>query len=121
MIRKECQDLCGEKTTSILRSTRPDDLVKLRDVQVHKELRDGAPTLHRFLRAADLNKRAQRKKELRVDGGRRNRVVGRNFGFDRSVPTVSMAGSLLLRCRSTEIRANAYRISALLWHAGAEK
>lgn len=120
MIQNECQDLCAKKNPSILRSTGPDHLVKLRDVQVHNELRDRAPTLHRFLRAAAFNKRAQRKKE-RVDGGRRNRVVGKNVRKDRSVPAVSMAGSLLLRCRSTEMSANAYRISALLWHAGAEK
>ena len=35
------------------------------------------------------------------------------------MPAISMAGSVLLRCRNPSMAANAYRLSVLLWHGGA--
>lgn len=111
-IKKECKTLCSRKKPSLLSYTNPDALIKLTDVQVNNELKTMAPILHRFMRAAVVNERSQKRKK---------HTDSKHAAVDRSIPVVSMASSLLLRARCPSMSANAYRLSTLLWHAGAEK
>ena len=108
-IQSECRGLCGNKEPSILTETSSDSLIELTDAKVDEEIRKRAPVLHRILRAAVVSDRWQRKSS------------GVKDTATRSTPAISMAASLLLRARNPKLSANAYRLSLLFWHGGAEK
>ena len=101
-IQEECSRLCRRKSPSILANTSPDHIISLKDAAVVKELEERAPTLHRCLLAAVSSKRKACQKQ-------------------NATAAISVAGSVLLRCHNPVLSANAYRLSVLLWHGGAQK
>lgn len=101
-IQEECSSLCSKKSPSMLANTSPDHIISLKDESIVGELQERAPTLHRCLAAAVTSKRKGSKKK-------------------NATAALSMASSVLLRCRNPQLSANAYRLSVLLWHGGAQK
>ena len=106
-IQDECSRLCSRKSPSIVTDTSPESIISLKDSQIVHELEERTPVLHRCLTAAACSK--QKKKSTRVDQDQ------------KTTSAVSMASSVLLRCRNPAMSANAYRLSVLLWHGGAQK
>ena len=102
-IQEECSRLCSRKSSSILANTSPDHIISLKDAAVVTELEERAPTLHRCLLAAVSSKR---------------KAVCQK---QNATAAISMASSVLLRCHNPALSANAYRLSVLLWHGGAQK
>ena len=102
-IQDECSSLCSKKSRSILANTSPTHIISLKDVTIISELEERAPTLYRCLPTA-------------VSSKRKAGVQKKN-----TTAALSMASSILLRCRNPALSANAYRLSVLLWHGGAQK
>ena len=110
-IQSECSKLCSRKSPSILTYISPDSLVSLKDSQIVYELEERAPTLHRCLAAAASSNSKQRQLQDPSQQQLRQKITS----------TLSMASSVLLRCRNPAMSANAHRLSVLLWHGGAQK
>ena len=105
-IKDESSGLCSRSCPSILADPKPQSLIQLKDSEVVKELEERAPLLHRVLNAVASGKYV--KKETSKQSEKVSRAV-------------SMASSVLLRCRTPNMSTLAYRLSLLMWHGGAEK
>ena len=112
-IQEECTSLCSRKSPSTLADVTPASIISLKDSDIENELKERAPTLYRCLQAAASSKRNQAKVKVncRKDQGE----------VMKTTRAISMASSVLLRCRNPSLSAMAYLLSILLWHAGAEK
>ena len=107
----KCSKLCSRKSPSILTDTSPDSLVSLNDGQIVNELEERAPTLHRCLAAAASS---NFKQKIWQDSSLKQ--LGQKI-----TSTLSMASSVLLRCRNPAMSVNVYRLFVLLWHGGAQR
>ena len=103
-VQEECCGLCSRKTPSILTKTSLESIISLKDQDIVNELQEKAPTFYSCLLAASSSQRG--------DPNKNNQ---------RTTPSISMASSILLKCRNPSMTANAYRLSVLLWHGGAQK
>jgi hypothetical protein len=97
-VDSECNGLCSMKQPSCLRSPNKDQLLDFSLEKVVEELEERAPFTYGILRAACVNKRnSERRHEW--------------------VPSVGMAGAILLRNRSTRLNAVQLLLSILLYHS----
>ena len=105
-IQEECKSISSKKKPSVLSHVSPASIISLKDMDVVNELKERAPVTHRCMQAIACSKKRSIKKD----------------GVDyKLVNSLSMAASVLLRCRNPCLSAAAYRLSVLLWHGGAAK
>ena len=93
-----------EREPSILTKTSPESIISCKEQDLVNELQEKAPTFYSCLLAASSSQRGDPKKNKQ-----------------KTTPSISMASSILLKCRNPSMAANAYRLSVLLWHGGAKK
>lgn len=105
-VKKESTDVCSRSNPSCLSNSEPESLICLKDSTVVKELQVRGPILHRVLKAVASGKDSNIKKPEQMD---------------KVTRAVSIASSVLFRCRTPSMSALAYRLSILMWHGGAEK
>jgi hypothetical protein len=112
-LKKESSGLCSRKNPSLLSDSKPESIINLKDSCIVKELEERAPILHRVLKAV-----ASGKMKCINNIEKDDKKSERNFKVTRAI---SMATSVLFRCRTPSMSALSYRLSILLWHGGAEK
>jgi hypothetical protein len=108
-INIESKGLSSRKNQSVLADTTPNNLININDSTVTSELKDRAPTVERLLRAVV---------SVKPKGSAQRKDTKKDHKITRAI---SMASSVLLRCRNPAMSAMSYRVSLLLWHGGAEK
>jgi transposase len=104
-IQKECKAISSRKVPSVLSQVSADDILALKDIDIVTELKERAPVTHRCMQAIARSPRKTKNSEA-------NHKV---------VSSLSMAASVLLRCRNPCLSAAAYRFSVVLWHGGVGK
>ncbi|CAB3988657.1 Hypothetical predicted protein [Paramuricea clavata] len=109
MLPMNLKDFAVEKNPSILANSTPHNVINITDACIASELKNRAPTMERILRAAVSGKVKHTVEEEYNEKDKKN------------VRALSMATSILLRCRNPALSALSYRLSLLLWHGGAEK
>lgn len=98
-IQEECKSISSKKKPSVLSHVSPASIISLKDMDVVNELKERAPVTHRCMQAIACSKKRSIKKD----------------GVDyKLVNSLSMAASVLLRCRNPCLSAAAYRLSVLL-------
>lgn len=110
----ECKDLCSVKNPSLLRKSSPVGLKEFTESAHVAELSDRAPVLYSLLSAA-----AGKATDGKAGDQNVEKATGENG--DKTAPAVSIAASVLLKTRCPQMSAQAYRVSAVLWHSGAKK
>ena len=93
-IQEEYCGLCSRKTPSILTKTSPESIISCKDQDIVNELQEKVPTFYSCLLAAYSSQRGDPKKNKQ-----------------KTTPSISMASSILLKCRNPSMAANAYRLS----------
>jgi hypothetical protein len=102
----EFEGLCSLRNPSILANSTPHNVINITDACIASELKNRAPTMERILRAA-------------VSGKVKHTIEEEYNEKDKKyVRALSMATSILLRCRNPALSALSHRLSLLLWHGG---
>ena len=101
-LMRECDDLCGKKKVSILRKSKADDLLQFSWEKLQSEWKEEAPTLYRILTAVATPRLAA------------------ELGEDK-LPSVCVAGSILLRSRNLHMSALQHLIGLILFHGNVRK
>ena len=101
-LMSECDDLCGKMKVSILRKSKADDLLQFSWEELQSEWKEEAPTLYRILTAVATPRLAA---ELSED----------------KLPSVCVAGSILLRSRNLHMSALQHLIGLILFHGNVRK
>ena len=108
-IENECQRLCSNKNPSLFRRSSPKDLISFSENKCETELNEKAPIFHNCLQAATICKETRKKMEL----GQKQ---------CNTSSAITMAASVLLKRRCSQMCAQAYRFSiGVMWHSGAKK
>lgn len=100
-LMRECDHLCGKKV-SILRKSKADDLLQFSWEKLQSEWKEEASTLYRILIAVATPRLAA---ELSED----------------KLPSVCVAGSILLRSRNLHMSALQHLIGLILFHGNVRK
>ena len=108
-INSEIKGLSSRRNPSLLADTTPNNIINIKDSSVASELKDRTPTMERLLRAVVC---------VKTKGSGHRKDTKKDHKIARAV---SMATSVLLRCRNPAMSAMSYRVSLLLWRGGAEK
>ena len=108
-INKESESLCSVSSNSILRETSATKLKDFKASEHLKEVNEKAPTLYSCIRACAVSPLKER--EISKGQVKKARL--------RTEP-LSMALSVLLKCRNQQMSAQAYRVGTILWHGGAK-
>ena len=97
-LMQECDHLCGKKNmVSILRKSKPDDLLQFSWEKLQSEWKKEAPTLYRILEAVATPRLAAELSEDRL-------------------PSVCVAGSILLRSRNQHVcYTTSHRVNPFPW------
>ena len=102
-LMQECDHLCGKKNmVSILRKSKPDNLLQFSWEKLQSEWKKEAPTLYRILEAVATPRLAAELSEDRL-------------------PSVCVAGSILLRSRNQHMSAIQHLIGLILFHGNVRK
>ena len=102
-LMQECDHLCGKKSmVSILRKSKPDDLLQFSWEELQSEWKREAPTLYRVLEAVATPRLADKLSEDRL-------------------PAMCVAGSILLRSRNQHMSAIQQLIGLILFHGNVRK
>ena len=108
-IENECQSLCSNKNPSLFRRSSPQDLISFSENKCETELREKAPVFHKCLQAATICRETRKK----MDSGQK---------LCNTSSAITMAASVLLKRRCSQMCAQAYRFSiGVMWHSGAKK
>ena len=96
-MKKESDIICKEKTKSILQNVKPSHILNLQWVDIIQEWQENAPTMLSCLTA----------------------ITGDTDLSGRTSPELTLAGSVLLRCRNLKMTALSHIIGLLLDYGGA--
>ena len=108
-IENECQSLCSNKNPSLFRRSSPQDLISFSENKCETELKEKAPVFHKCLQAATICRETRKKMDL----GQKQ---------CNTSSAITMAASVLLKRRCSQMCAQAYRFSiGVMWHSGAKK
>ena len=108
-IENECQSLCSNRNPSLFRRNSPQDLISFSENKCETELKEKAPLFHKCLQAATICRETRKK----MDSGQKR---------CNTSSTITMAASVLLKRRCSQMCAQAYRFSiGVMWHSGAKK
>ena len=108
-IENECQTLCSNKNPSLFRRSSPQDLISFSENECESELKEKAPVFHMCLQAATICRETRKK----MESGQKQ---------CNTSSAITMAASVLLKRRCSQMCAQAYRFSiGVMWHSGAKK
>ena len=101
-LMRECDHLCGKKKVSTLRKSKADDLLQFSWEKLQSEWKEEAPTLYRILTAVATPRLAAEFSENKL-------------------PSVCVAGSILLRSRNLHMSTLQHLIGLILFHGNVRK